>query len=320
MKIGIIADSIREKRTGIGNYTFNLIHELKKINTNNQKNQYYLIDNATSKTHVDSEKTIIIKNPLKKISKVYFWYLYTALKLRGIEKKFDLIHNPSQAPTFFKIKNNVITVHDITPILFPEKHSFIRSLIYRLFMGRTLKNAKKIIADSESTKKDLIKVFKLPEEKIKVIYLGVNENFKIITNKKKLDESKEKFSLFFPFILTVSTLEPRKNIPNLIRAFSTLKKEKKIRQKLVVAGQKGWKYKEIFDLTRKLGMEKEIIFLGYISEDKLICIYNLADLFVFPSFYEGFGFPVLEAMKCGCPVITSNVSSLPEVSGNAAIQ
>jgi len=314
MKVAIIADSIRENRTGIGNYTFNLVNKLCKT----RKHEYWLIDNKNSETKkMFPQRTIIINNPLRIISKVYFWYFYLALKIHA-NREFDLVHNPSQVPTFFEIKNNVVTVHDLTPIMFPEKHSFIRSLIFKLFLPRTLKKAEKIIADSENTKKDLINVFGLPEKKIKVIYLGISDKFRVMTDKKKINKIKEKYSLNFPFILTVSTLEPRKNIPNLIRAFSYLKKENKITQKLVIVGQKGWKYNEIFILIKKLEMEKEIIFLGYVSEKELICIYNLADLFVFPSFYEGFGFPVLEAMKCGCPVITSNVSSLPEISGKAA--
>ena len=150
-----------------------------------------------------------------------------------------------------------------------------------------------------------------------MVYNGKNERFKPL-NQKEVAEVKQKYNLDFPFILFVGVLQPRKNIPTLIKAYYKLKKEG-IKDKLVITGGKGWQYKEIFETVERLNLQKEVIFTGHIPDDDLPKLYNAADLFAFPSLYEGFGIPPLEAMACGIPVITSNTGSLPEVVGDAGI-
>lgn len=311
MKIGIISDVLNEPFAGIGSYTYNLIKELNKLDTD--EDILFLI-NYQNNTFFINDK-IIINNPFP-VLKTYAWYPYLVRKLRSY--KLDAIHNPTQIPTFFKVKQKyILTLHDITPFIFSEEHRFGRPLIYKIFFPRTLKTADKIIADSNSTKKDLINYFNVPEEKIRVILLAADEKFKPL-NKEEINEVKQKYYLNFPFILYVGTLEPRKNTPSLIRAFYKIKK-KNPQHKLVITGKKGWKYKEIFETIDKLNLQKDVVFTGYVSDEDLPALYNAADLFVYPSLYEGFGLPPLEAMACGCPVITSNTSSLPEVVGDAGI-
>lgn len=203
------------------------------------------------------------------------------------------------------------------PYLFSETFTPITLLRYKFLFPRTLKTADRIIAVSNSTKRDLINYFNIPEEKIKVILEAADEKFKLL-NKEEINEVKQKYNLNFPFILYVGTLEARKNIPTLIKAFYKIKK-KNIEHKLVIAGKKGWKYKEIFETIDKLDLQNDVVFTGYVSDEDLPALYNAADLFVYPSIYEGFGLPPLEAMACGTPVITSNTSSLPEVVGDAGI-
>jgi glycosyltransferase involved in cell wall biosynthesis len=231
----------------------------------------------------------------------------------------DVIHDTYHFAPFLFLKKfkKVITVYDITPILYPETHKISRIFMHKYFFSPILKSSDKIISISENTKRDIIKHFKIPEDKIKVIPLAANENF------RKLDENetskiKSKYNINFPFILYVGTLEPRKNIPNLLNAFYKIKKQG-IAHKLVIAGGKGWKYKEIFETIEKLNLQNDVIFTGYVPDEDLPGLYNAADLFVYPSLYEGFGLPPLEAMQCGTPVITSNTSSLPEVVGDAGI-
>jgi glycosyltransferase involved in cell wall biosynthesis len=232
----------------------------------------------------------------------------------------DVIHDTYHFAPFLFLKKfkKVITVYDITPILYPETHKISRIFMHKYFFSPILKSSDKIISISENTKRDIIKHFKIPEDKIKVIPLAANENF------RKLDENetskiKSKYNINFPFILYVGTLEPRKNIPNLLNAFYKIKKQQGIAHKLVIAGGKGWKYNEIFETIEKLNLQNDVIFTGYVPDEDLPGLYNAADLFVYPSLYEGFGLPPLEAMQCGTPVITSNTSSLPEVVGDAGI-
>lgn len=313
MKIGIIVDSLNDNFAGISNYTYNLVENLSKLDTNNN-NAFQLI-NYEKNQHFSQLKTIEINNPFK-VLKTYGWYPYLIRKL----KKFDLdiVHNPSQIPTYVKAKQKyILTVHDLTPFIVPSESKFGRPTIYKILFPRTLKNADKIIADSYNTKKDLINYFKIPDDKIRVIYLAANEKFKPLGN-HEIYAFKDKYSLNFPFILYVGTLEGRKNIPHLIKSFCELRKKYKD-IKLVIAGKKGWKYKNIFSTIDELNLNKEIIFTGYVPEEDLPGLYNAATLFVYPSLYEGFGLPPLEAMACGTPVITSNSSSLPEIVGNAGI-
>jgi len=161
------------------------------------------------------------------------------------------------------------------------------------------------IATSQNTKKDLIDRFNISPEKIEVIYEGVSDRFKPGKQKKQ------------NFVLAVSTLEPRKNFVRIIQSYINLREKFSAAEDLIIVGKKGWHFKEILNIPPEY--ESHIDFTGYVSENKLIELYQTAKIFVYPSLYEGFGLPVLEAMACGCPVITSNVSSLPEVAGDAAI-
>jgi glycosyltransferase involved in cell wall biosynthesis len=237
------------------------------------------------------------------------------LKLR--KYKFDIVHDLSQiGPFLFNLPfKRISTIHDLSAILFPETFDVFSVLLQKYVLPMTLKNVDVVITISENTKKDIVKYLKYPKEKIKRIYLGVDERFKPL---EKTDNVLNKYNIISPYILYVGTLQPRKNITLFIKAFYKLKRNG-IEHKLVVAGGKGWKYKEIYKTINKLKLQKEVIFTGYVEDDDLPYLYNAADLFIYPSLYEGFGLPLLEAMACGCPVITSNTSSLPEVVGDAGI-
>jgi glycosyltransferase involved in cell wall biosynthesis len=208
----------------------------------------------------------------------------------------------------------VFTVHDLTGLLFPETHKLAVALNHRLIMPLELKTSDAVIAVSENTKHDLIKHFNVDEGRIHVVYEGVDSTFRSCDT----SEVKSKYGLDFPFILYVGTLEPRKNIPRLLNAFKKLV-DSGISHRLVVAGRSGWKYAGILESVGKLGLTGRVVFTGYVPREDLPGLYSLADVFVFPSLYEGFGLPVLEAMACGTPVVCSNTSSLPEVAGDAAL-
>ncbi|AXI24805.1 glycosyl transferase family 1 [Methanofervidicoccus sp. A16] len=251
---------------------------------------------------------------------------YPKIVKNSLRKDTDLVHVWSQEEAFIinKFKFNtktIVTCLDIIPILYKKNNG----LIYASFIKYSLKGMKKsdrIITISKHVKNDLVRHFSISEEKINVIYLGVNEHYKPIPE-NEIEKIKYKYNLKFPFILYVGSEQPRKNFPTLIKAFYKLKTKYGFNNiKLVKAGNpqiSKYKRKHIMKLIDKLNLQKDIIFTGYVPEEDLPALYNAADLFVYPSIYEGFGLPPLEAMACGTPVITSNTSSLPEVVGDAGI-
>lgn len=313
MKIGLTTSTIDGNRVGIGTYSYNLVKNLTKID---KKNEYILIHQCHTNDNIYKEnKELIIPYPRIPLKKTIGDNIILARKLR--KHDFDIVHDLSQVSPFLFSSpfKKILTIHDLIPILFPETCWFIHVFLQKHVLPLTLKNVDVIITVSKNTKQDVIKYLKFPENKIKVVYLGVNEKFNLLKNKNDIVK---KYGINFPFILYVGTLEPRKNIPTLIKAFYKIKKNG-MKYKLVIVGGKGWKYQEIYETIKKVNLQKEVIFTGYVPDEDLPKLYNAADLFVFPSLYEGFGLPPLEAMACGCPVITSNTSSLPEVIGDAGM-
>lgn len=208
----------------------------------------------------------------------------------------------------------VVTIHDVIPIVFPKQYlgNILERLYYKISLRLSVNNSKKIITVSEFTKKELINFYGIEANKIIVVPNGYNNSFRRIYNRDLLQAIKEKYKLDEKFILSIGGSEYRKNMQRLIHVYQ---KHFSGTYKLIVIGGK-WRNT---DLPGKYASDKNIRFLTNIPEEDLIAIYNMAEVFVFPSFYEGFGIPVLEGMACGVPVVTSNVSSMPEVGGEAAI-
>jgi glycosyltransferase involved in cell wall biosynthesis len=204
----------------------------------------------------------------------------------------------------------VVTIHDLSYVYYPEE--FLKRDLHKLthWTKYSVEKAKKIICVSENTKKDLVKCYNVEEKKIRVIYNGFGK--KAPSSKLQAPNSLK------PYILYVGTLQPRKNINTLIRAFSEFEKSNP-RYKLKIVGKKGWMYEDIYGLVKELKLERDVMFEGYVSETELASLYQNAFCFVLPSFYEGFGIPILEAMSYQCPVIASNTSSLPGIGGNACL-
>lgn len=317
MRIGIDARTISEKG-GCRTYVINLIDNLLKIDKNNQyiifyNNKKFLGTFKNTEEHVVMPKTKYLQLVYDHISVPIMAKIY----------KLDIIHTPKSATSFFYkafgIKN-IVTVLDTIPLKFPETENLLNRLYWKLQIPIAIKLADEVITISKSAKDDIEEMFKC-DTKIRVIYLGYNKNFRIVKNKNKLTIIKNKYCLPDHYILFVGTLQPRKNIASILRAFHYLIKNNYLNDyKLVICGRLGWMYDNIFKIIDKLDLKKHIVYLNFVSDEDLTYIYNLSDLFVFPSIYEGFGLPVLEAMACGVPVITSNISSLPEVAGEAGLK
>jgi glycosyltransferase involved in cell wall biosynthesis len=230
------------------------------------------------------------------------------------------------SPHFNLLRNGprtkrIITFHDLSFLHYPEFYP-IRKRFWHWQQSykKQAQVASKIVAVSEFTRYDLIDTLCLEPQKIEVIHSGIDPFYrKLAEEDTALVSFKERHNLRDPFLLFVGVLEPRKNIPGLISAFDLLKQELASPLKLVIVGEKGWLYKKIFKRARASKFSGDIIFWGRASKPDLRCLYNLASVFVYPSFFEGFGFPPLEAQACDAPVVASNRSSLPEILGSSAI-
>ncbi len=319
MKIGILSWIIDTglQRTGVPNYLYNLLNNLIEMGKSNEITViHYKKTSDPIYTHTNE---IIIPKIFPKLTDI--WGLPQAIKKSNI----DIIHYPThwhtQITPFFINRDvkKILTIHDLTTFLYPETHTKHFVLGWNLTLKLIKNRVDFVIATSENTRSDCINYLGIPDEKIKVVHLAADSRYKPIKNKEQIKaELEDKYGLKNPFILSVGTLEKRKNISTLLQAFYKLKNNK-MDHKLVITGGKGWKYHEIFNILDKLNLKDDVIFTGYVPNDDLVKLYNTADMFVYPSLYEGFGLPPLEAMACGCPVITSNTSSLPEVVGDAGI-
>jgi len=314
-------------RTGIEEYTINLLSRLLPLDRDIKFKLFY---NAFSKIKLDYDWLSLSNVKLFEfhfpnrflfdpLAKVFHQPKIDRL-LGGVDIFFD--------PHFLlsPLSDNcrkIVTFHDLSFEYFPEFFSG-RKRYWHYFLSpkAQAREASKIIAVSNSTKEDLVRLYELPEEKIKVIHSGIEGNLQPLKiNSEQAIAIRKKYKLPDKFILYFGTIEPRKNLVGLIKAYEIFRQQAKNGQEysLVLAGNQGWIYQEIFAQAKKSLYAPDIIFTGFVDPADKICLYNLASLFVYPSFFEGFGFPPLEAMACGIPVICSNTSSFPETVGDSAL-
>lgn len=233
----------------------------------------------------------------------------------------DIYHSLDFALPPLKGKlRKVVTIYDLSFLERPEDSSPALITYLNKAVPEAIAAADVVATISQATRRALIEQFKTPPQKISVIPCGVGAHFQRISDPVILAATRHKFGLQHPFVLNVGTLDPRRNHLGLIKAFYQAQQKKKGPAMLVLAGGKGWLYEETQQLVADLRLEDKVRFLGHVSDLELITLYSMADVFASPSFSEGFGIPPLEAMACGAPVITSNISSLPEVVGDAALQ
>ena len=230
----------------------------------------------------------------------------------------DLLHVTYTLPPFLRCRT-VVTVHDISYAFFPQAFSRRDRLLLSVAVPSSMRRADRVITVSESARRDIIRHYRIAEHKIVAIPEAAEEHFTPIRACDDLARVRTRYQLPERYILAVGNLQPRKNLRRLIEAFAFLKGAERVPQRLVLVGKGLWRESEIFDDIRARGLEGEIIATGYVPDADLPALYSAADVFVYPSLYEGFGLPPLEAMACGTPVIASTASSLPEVVGDAAL-
>lgn len=300
MKIGIDIQTTLGQKTGFGFYVDNLVKHLKKYNHTN----IYKLYKPTSPKDFNAPQR--------------FWWDQFVFPNMVKTDQVDILHQPCfSAPVFYKGKI-VVTIHDLIAIKFGQDIPFYSRQFFGKWMPFSYRYADRIIAISEHTKKDIIKILKIPKEKIRVIYEAADEACKYIPDKLKIEKTKTKYDIYGDYLIHIGTINPRKNLEFLIKVFSkVVKTYPKI--KLVITGKKGWYYEGLFKLVKKLGLQNKVVFTGYIEDEEKPILYTGAKIFLFPSLYEGFGLPILESMACRTPVISSNTSSLPELVGDAGI-
>lgn len=299
--------------TGIGRYCYEISKYIDKHKIYDSTFHYgYNSKNLihpTKNENIKYLKSIMVFIPLfKKIVKKMISYYF-----RLFGATYDLYWEPNFIPNRFIKSNKMVTsVHDFSFILHKDFHPKERIQYFEENFFQNIYRSDIIITGSEFSKQEILDRLDFKEENVRVIYHGVRHDVF-----KKIDDIKLNFDLPEKFIFSVGSIEPRKNLIGLLGAYNNLEDKIKKEYKLVIAGFKGWENKEIMQIIEK---NKDFItYLGYISDEELAGVYNKASCFVYPSFYEGFGLPPLEAMACGTPVICSNVSSLPEVGGEAVV-
>lgn len=314
MRIGIDAIVLHGRDAGTLRYVEQLLGGLARADPPNEY-LVFLDQKLLSSHKFPSAKNLVYRGvpTMKVLPRVFQQQFFTAWNDYG---KIDLLHSPAFVPPLPLSGRTVTTIFDLTFWLYPETMKWTGRLWWQIFGRKGIEKADRVIALSENTKKDLCAVLGVPAEKIRVIYPCTRDIFKQDVNGNKIAA---KYRLPGRYILYVGTLERRKNITNLIRVFSMARHIGSIEHVLVLAGQRGWLYQDIFETVEELELTNQVIFLDHVPEDDLPALYSGADLFVYLSRYEGFGLPVLEAMACGVPVLTSDTSSLPEVVEKAGV-
>ncbi|KFF02193.1 glycosyltransferase family 4 protein [Chryseobacterium luteum] len=310
MKIAFDAKRFFHNTSGLGNYSRDLVRILSQYYP---ENEYLLLNKNSSERGIE-----ILEKPNVRFVPTSKGNLSRQLKMGKDAQKqgANIFHGLSgELPLKWGKEpiKKIVTIHDLIFMRYPQYYSFFDRKIHLWKFKKAAGSADKIIAISEQTKRDIITYLKVPESKIEVIYQGCHKAFKEQQSDEFIQQAKEKFNLPGRYILNVGTIEDRKNLLNIVQGIQGTEIP------LVVVGKKTGYYKKVEAFIRKNKMEKQVLFLEGVSMDELAVIYKLADIFVYPSFFEGFGIPVIEALFSKTATITSNVSCLPEAGGEDSV-
>jgi glycosyltransferase involved in cell wall biosynthesis len=307
MRIGFDVSPLSVPKSGVGTYTSNLMEKLSSRPADE------IVPLAPSPLRLGTRHST--RRWSLRLNKTL--WMQMALPLHLARLGLDVCHFTNSVAPLWTPCPNVITIHDMTLWLYPQYHYRARLLAMRPIIPLAARRAHTIIAVSNSTKRDIVRILGVPESKVHVVHEAPSDAFRPLPE-PEVDALLRRYQLPRPFVLFVGTIEPRKNLVRLLQAFERLRHTRCVPHHLVFVGQRGWKDEEIFSTVDRLELAPEVRFLGYVPQPELVGLYNQADALVFPSNYEGFGLPVLEAMACGTPVVTARNSSLEEVARDAA--
>jgi glycosyltransferase involved in cell wall biosynthesis len=308
---------------GIGRYTRGLVGALAALD---RQNQYTLFcagrapgaDSTGAAGWPSNFRVRVVPWQARHLG-IAWHRLHLPLPAEWLAGPTDLFHSPDFTLPPLARARGVVTVHDLSFLTVPEcADPRLRAFLERAVPG-AVRRARRVLADSASTANDLNRLLGVPAEKISIVPAGIEARFQPVRDPACLARVRARYSLPERFILGLGTLEPRKNFVRLIQAYAELQRRAPLPQNLVIAGGPGWLYEGIYAEARRQAAPERICFPGFVADEDLPALYTLADAFAFPSLYEGFGIPPLEAMGCGTPVICANNSSLPEAVGDAAL-
>lgn len=307
------------KFTGIGRYVYEFVKNLNGINAESgYPHELVLFFNEPEYKEYETtknEKKVLVN------ARHYSFKEQFLLPPKIKKEKVDIMFFPHfNVPILYR-KPFVVTIHDLILSIFPGQKMvrWYHRLAYQMTIKNAVKKAKKVIAVSEHTKDDIIRFLKVPKEKIEIIYSGVGDEFKVIENLDDLAPTLKKYNIKKEFLLYTGVWRNHKNLTRLIEAFSIIRDKHGLDLELVITGKPDPHYPEVKQEIKKYNLKQEVICTGLVEENELVDLYNAADLYIFPSLYEGFGMPPLEAMKCGTPVVASKISSIPEICGKNAV-
>jgi glycosyltransferase involved in cell wall biosynthesis len=316
---------LENKKTGVPLYQVRIVTRMQEL-YGDFFYQFNLFTRGYGKEEIETMRQLFGKpntkiHECKWISFRFFKYVAPLIPYAAIfGKKADITHFFDFFLPFGVTGKKIVTVHDMTYKAYPETLPFMIKLLLNWKLGSSCKRADKIVTVSEFSKAEIIKYFHIEPDKIVVVPSAVDNKWYFpVSDTESIIRCKNKYAIPGEYYLYVGTIEPRKNIEGLIDAYYRLKQKRPEVPKLVIAGKKGWLYDAVFKKVEALHIKNDVLFLGYIANEDISPVICGALAFVYPSLYEGFGLPPLEAMACGVPVLTSNRASLPEVVGDAAI-
>lgn len=317
LTIAINGSMLDDHPTGVGVYTINIINNLSRLYHDN-KSRKLTVFTAARQLLDDDIETISISSFVKSSTYGKFAalsrFLWNTFLYPVKVKKFDLLISLTTHGSLFT-KNQILTIHDLISLKY-DNISLHQRFYFKYLLPHMVKRAKMILTVSESSKKDIVHYLKCPENKVQIIYNGYNEAVYNYAS-ERTDFIKTNYNVS-NYLLAIGPTYPHKNFETLIKAYNSLDDSTRIKHPLVIAGGKKKYLKTLKALVSKLNLEVNVRFIGYVPNELMPSLYQEASLLIFPSLYEGFGIPLVEAMACGCPVIASNASSIPEVCGDAA--
>lgn len=309
------------RHAGVGRYAHELLSAMMQLDTTNQ---YRVFHNRPGSGEVVPPPFDALPRTVVPLSakpwrlSVLLSYLCNISMDRWLPS-CDLFHATDYLLPLLHHAKSVITIYDLTVLLFPEYHLPLNRWYVSLMLPSFLRHAIRVIATSENTRRDIAQRMRIPIEKIAVTYLGVNPTFHPIEDAMELARVRVRYNLPPRFILYLGTIEPRKNLLTLLDAYHSLVSREHTMPKLVISGNRGWLHQPVFQHVRELGLTEYVYFTGWVDDQDIPTLMNAATIFVYPSLYEGFGLPPLEAMACGTPVVCSSASSLPEIIGDGGL-
>jgi glycosyltransferase involved in cell wall biosynthesis len=315
MRIAFDGTTLRPGRTGVGYYTEHLLHHLAEAS---RDDEVIVISNRPVDTTRPLPPNVRVHASGWRFPRLVWMQTLAPRIVR--ELRADVVHFtngmmplPSSVPT-------VVTIHDMSLTMFPRYHPPRRVLLNRPLVDMAARRADAIITVSQSAKRDITRLYGTAANRIHVVHEAAAPSFRRVESPRELERVRRRYSLPDRFILYVGTIEPRKNLPKLLDAIAIRRKSGELQHQLVCAGPYGWLSRDIEEQLERLAIEDAVRFTGYVPFDDLPALYTLAEVFVFPSLYEGFGLPVIEAMACGTPVVAGDVPAVTEVAGGAVQQ